>query len=204
MKKCLVPAALLAASLSASAAPEIDCAVFPPQATSLYILPYEVGTAWDIYATTEHYRGANQGVGSYAIDFVMPIGTKVLASRNGEVVSIQASFKDGNSEDLKENYVFIKHSDGTVARYFHLRYDGVLVQQGDQVVAGEVIGLSGNTGQSGGPHLHFDVQRCGPNLPPHYNRLPCGQTVPLTFKNTTEHSCGLTTGKKYTALQFNE
>ncbi|MFC3034866.1 M23 family metallopeptidase [Pseudoalteromonas fenneropenaei] len=200
MKSPLVAATFLTASLSACSAPEIDCAVFPAQSNSLYTLPYEVGTAWDVYAATEHYRSANQGVGTYAIDFVMPIGTKVLAARDGEVVSVQAGFKDGNNEDLKENYVFIKHSDGTIGRYFHLMYNGELVKQGDQVTAGEVIALSGNTGQSGGPHLHFDVQQCGPNLPPHYNRLPCGQTLPLTFKNTKEHSCGLKAGEKYTAL----
>lgn len=200
MKKNLVSMALLAISVTACAKPEVDCAVFPEQSASLYILPYEVGTAWDIYATTEHYRSANQGVGTYAIDFVMPIGTKVVAARAGEVVSTQASFQDGNNEDLKENYVFIKHSDGTIARYFHLTHNGVLVKQGDYVTAGQVIALSGNTGQSGGPHLHFDVQQCGPNLPPNYNQLPCGQTVPLTFKNTKAHRCGLKTGEKYTAL----
>ncbi len=200
MKKNFVSMLLLAISQNACAKPEVDCSVFPEQAASLYVLPYEVGQAWDIYATTEHYRKENQGVGTYAIDFVMPIGTKVVAARDGVVVSARASFKDGNNEDLKENYVFIKHSDGTIARYFHLTYNGVLVKQGEQVKAGQVIALSGNTGQSGGPHLHFDVQQCGPNLPPSYNKLPCGQTVPLTFKNTKAHSCGLKTGEKYTAL----
>ncbi|WMN60886.1 M23 family metallopeptidase [Pseudoalteromonas xiamenensis] len=200
MKTTIVIALLLVMSLSARSEPDIDCTVFPSQQTSLYVLPYEVGSAWIVYAATEHYRSANQGVGTYAIDFVMPIGTQVLAARDGEVVSTQATYKDGNNEDLKENYVFIKHNDGTIARYFHLTFNGVFVKEGERVNAGEVIALSGNTGQSGGPHLHFDVQQCGPNLPPHYNRLPCGQTVPLTFKNTTEHSCGLKAGQKYTAL----
>ncbi|WP_419147628.1 M23 family metallopeptidase [Pseudoalteromonas 'SMAR'] len=200
MKQVTVLSALLLLSLNACAKPKIDCAAYPSQQESPYVLPYEVGTAWDIYATTEHYRRANNGVGTYAIDFVMPIGTKVIAARDGEVVSVQASYKDGSNEDLKENYVFIKHSDGTIARYFHLTYDGVLVKPGEQVKAGEVIALSGNTGQSGGPHLHFDVQQCGPNLPPNYNQLPCGQTLPVTFSNTREHQCGLKTGERYTAL----
>lgn len=200
MKRSVMAAVLLSVSLSACAKPAFDCAVFPAQHDSAYVLPYEVGTAWDIYATTEHYRSANQGVGTYAIDFVMPVGTKILAARDGKVVSIQENFEDGNNEDLKENYVFIQHRDGSIARYFHLTFNGALVDEGEQVTAGDVIALSGNTGQSGGPHLHFDVQLCGPNLPPNYNSLPCGQTVPVTFRNTREHRCGLNTGEKYIAL----
>ncbi|WP_440055242.1 M23 family metallopeptidase [Pseudoalteromonas sp. T1lg65] len=199
MKKILAASCLLSVSLTACSKPEIDCSVFPSQQDSQYILPYETGTAWNVYAATEHYRSSNNGVGTYAIDFVMPIGTKVLASRAGEVVSVRETFKDGNNIDLEENYVFIQHEDGTVARYFHLTHNGALVEEGDKVNAGDVIGLSGNTGQSGGPHLHFDVQQCGPNLPPNYNRLPCGQTVPVTFRNTELHACGLQAGREYTA-----
>mgnify|MGYP000197477343 CR=1 FL=1 len=106
---------------------------------------------------------------------------------------------DGNNIDLQENYVFIQHQDGSVARYFHLTHNGALVEEGDKVNTGDVIALSGNTGQSGGPHLHFDVQQCGPNLPPHYNQLPCGQTVPISFKNTRFHHCGLKSGESYIA-----
>ena len=132
----------------------------------------------------------------------MPIGTQVLAARAGKVVSIREHFKDNNNIDLEENYIFIKHDDGTIARYFHLTHNGALIKEGDTVKAGQVIGLSGNTGQSGGPHLHFDVQKCGPNLPPHYNQLPCGQTVPITFKNTHKHQCGVKAGIKYSATKL--
>ncbi|MEO5721363.1 MAG: hypothetical protein ABIR71_07835, partial [Chthoniobacterales bacterium] len=58
----------------------------------------------------------------------------------------------------------------------------------------------GNSGQSGGPHLHFDVQKCGPNLPPNYNQAPCGQTLPVTFRDTGAHPCGLTPNESYRAL----
>jgi len=200
MHKLLALALLSSLSVTACTKPVVDCGVFPDQESSQYILPYEPGTSHKVYATTEHYRASNGGVGQYAVDFIMPIGTKIMASRGGVVVSKRESFVDGNNVDLEENYIFIQHDDGTVARYFHLTHNGALVEEGQKVTAGELIGLSGNTGQSGGPHLHFDVQSCGPNLPPNYNSLPCGQTVPVSFKNTTAHACGLSAGDEYSAL----
>lgn len=201
MKKFFVSTFLIPISLFACSKPVVDCSVFPIQETSPYVLPYEVATTRNVYASTEHYRASNKGVGTFAIDFVMPIGTKILASRNGKVVSVREVFEDGNNKDLEENYIFIQHDDGTVARYFHLTKNGSFVSKGDKVKAGDIIGLSGNTGQSGGPHLHFDVQKCGPNLPPNYNHLPCGQTIPITFKNTDSHACGLKSGAEYKALK---
>ncbi|BDX07405.1 M23 family metallopeptidase [Planctobacterium marinum] len=200
MKKQLL-SLLLAGGLSACgyATPEVNCEVFAEQGKSLYQLPYQKGETFEVYAATSHYRKANQGVGLYAIDFPMPIGTKIVASRAGEVVALREEFKDNNGVDLQENFVFILHDDGTVARYFHLTYNGVLVSLGEMVEAGQIIALSGNTGQSGGPHLHFDVQQCGPNLPPGYNKLPCGQTVPVVFNNTQAHECGVQEGHRYTA-----
>ncbi|WP_275423228.1 M23 family metallopeptidase [Pseudoalteromonas sp. MMG022] len=192
---------VLSATLTACSKPPVDCDAFTLQENSDYVLPYQTGESYEVLVSTGHYTKANQGVGLYAIDFVMPIGTKIVAARDGEVVSIRELYEDYNGEDLKENYIFIRHNDGTVARYFHLTHKGVLVNKGDEVKAGDVIGRSGNTGQSGGPHLHFDVQKCGPNLPPEYNKLPCGQTLPVTFRNTRPHECGLTTGEHYLALK---
>lgn len=200
MKKLLIINALVLTSTLACAEPEVDCTVYPEQQSSPYLLPYQVGETFAVSVSTGHYRASNQGVGLYAIDLVMPIGTKIVASRAGEVVAVRETFHDGNGKDLEENYVFIRHSDNTIARYFHLTHNGALVSEGDQVKAGDIIALSGDTGQTTGHHLHFDVQQCGPNLPPGYNKLPCGQTIPVTFKNTTSHSCGLEEGVSYKAL----
>lgn len=57
----------------------------------------------------------------------------------------------------RANFVCVQHSDGTYARYFHLSRNGVRVKKGDRVAAGDILGLSGNTGFSSAPHLHFDV-----------------------------------------------
>ena len=182
--------------------PPVDCAAYPAQATSLYILPWLTGKSYEIIRTTSHYARGNKGVGLNAIDIRMPIGTTVLAARAGIVVAVQEGFADGNGVDLQENYVFIKHTDGTMARYFHLTQQGALVDVGDAVKQGDIIARSGNSGDSGEPHLHFDVQVCGINLPPNYNQMPCGQTLPVSFRNTAAHSCGLVAGRSYTARRF--
>lgn len=179
--------------------PEVQQKDFPVDAASEYILPYEAGTTHVVWRTTSHFTSGNGGVGLYAVDFGMPVGTPIVASRAGRVVAVRDSFVDGNGRDLEENFVMIQHEDDTVARYIHLKHAGSLVRVGQVVRQGERIALSGNTGDTGGPHLHFDVQRCGPNLPPKYNLLPCGMTVPVTFRNAGPNPCGLLAGRRYKA-----
>ena len=176
-----------------------SCAAYPPQRSSPYVLPWRVGESHLVWRTRAHYTRGNGGVGLYAIDFEMPIGTPIVAARAGVVAAVRDSFPDNNCEDLKENFVFVKHADGTVARYFHLKRGGARVGRGDHVAQGQVIALSGNSGQTTGPHLHFDVQRCGPNLPPNYNQLPCGRTLAVTFRNTVPHPCGVVPDVTYLA-----
>lgn len=182
--------------------PPVDCGAYPAQATSLYILPWRIGESYEIIRTTSHYTRGNKGVGLNGIDIRMPIGTTIIAARAGIVVAVQEDYADGNGVDLQENYVFIKHNDGTMGRYFHLTRQGSLVEVGDAIQQGDEIARSGNSGASGEPHLHFDVQVCGINLPPNYNQLPCGQTLPVTFRNTSPHACGLVPGRSYTARAF--
>jgi murein DD-endopeptidase MepM/ murein hydrolase activator NlpD len=175
--------------------PAVRRSVFPVAATSPYILPIEAGRRAEVWRTTSHYTPGNGGVGLYAIDIGLPMGTPIIAARAGVVVAVRDSFADGNDTDLQENYVMVRHADGTIGRYIHLMRRGARVALGDSVPQGRRIALSGNSGQTGGPHLHFDVQRCGPNLPPHYNRLPCGQTVPVAFRNVGANACGLVPGR---------
>jgi murein DD-endopeptidase MepM/ murein hydrolase activator NlpD len=99
---------------------------------------------------------------AYAIDFRAPQGTPVIAARAGTVMQVESDF-DKAGLDLEKyggraNYVRILHDDGTMAIYAHLREEGVLVRVGQRVRAGQRIGLSGNTGFTSGPHLHFAVQ----------------------------------------------
>jgi len=99
----------------------------------------------------------------YAVDIMMPEGTPVLAARDGVVMSVENDYY-GNGLDMAEfgeraNNVRIEHSDGTMAVYAHLELESSRVQVGSKVHAGQVLALSGDTGYSNGPHLHFCVQR---------------------------------------------
>ncbi|WP_457095590.1 peptidoglycan DD-metalloendopeptidase family protein [Lysobacter sp. P5_B9] len=98
----------------------------------------------------------------YAVDFAADIGTPVLAARDGVVMQVENDFaKAGLSREKyggRANFIRILHDDGTMALYAHLREEGALVRVGQRVRAGQQIGLSGNTGFTTGPHLHFVVQ----------------------------------------------
>lgn len=98
----------------------------------------------------------------YAVDFAADIGTPVLAAREGTVMQVESDFEKAslNRERFggRANFIRILHDDGTMALYAHLKSEGVLVRVGQRVRAGQKIGLSGNTGFTTGPHLHFVVQ----------------------------------------------
>ncbi|MBV7404581.1 murein DD-endopeptidase MepM [Enterobacter sp. ENT03] len=82
------------------------------------------------------------------VDFAMPQGTPVLSVGDGEVVVAKRSGAAGY-------YVAIRHGRTYTTRYMHLRK--LLVKEGQKVKRGDRIALSGNTGRSTGPHLHYEV-----------------------------------------------
>lgn len=114
-----------------------DCSIFPAQQTSQYILPYEVGREFRVVKTTSH-----GGTQYYSVDFAMPTGTPVVASRGGQVVNVEMRFFDGDTTPDHFNLIWIEHTDGTVARYFHLSHQSALVNNGDFVTQGQEIALS--------------------------------------------------------------
>lgn len=91
------------------------------------------------------------------IDIAVPEGTPVYATANGEIEYI----RDQGSE-RGGKYVVVKHSDGFRTGYFHLSNNQVK-KVGDKVKAGDIIGISGNTGNSTGPHLDYRVFYTQPN-----------------------------------------
>lgn len=86
--------------------------------------------------------------------------TNVIAVKNGIIFRVVTGCVEG---DLKcgggfGNHVMIEHQDGNYTVYAHLYEDSITVKEGDSVIAGEVIAKVGSTGNSTGPHLHFEVR----------------------------------------------
>ena len=83
----------------------------------------------------------------------------IIAHTEGEVVGVVSNYKTNNpgSRDYG-NYVKIKHPNGYYTLYAHMKYGSVTVKKGDKVEKGQVIGYMGNTGNSYGAHLHFEVR----------------------------------------------
>jgi murein DD-endopeptidase MepM/ murein hydrolase activator NlpD len=123
----------------------------------IYALPYEVGTS---HRLIQGYFGPFSHRERAALDFKMKRGTKVCAAREGVVVRVK---EDGDRGGWNRKYrpygnnIVIQHPDGSRAGYWHLQKDGALVNVGDTVKRGQVIGLSGKTGYTISPHLHFLV-----------------------------------------------
>ncbi|MGH7534519.1 MAG: M23 family metallopeptidase [Gemmatimonadales bacterium] len=91
------------------------------------------------------------------IDIAVPIGTLVRASGGGTVGQTGADPEYGL-------FVLLDHSDEYQTMYGHL--SRVVVQPGAAVIRGQVIGLSGNSGRSSAPHLHFEIRQRGMSLDP--------------------------------------
>lgn len=130
------------------------------ESESVYDLPYSEG----VYAVSQAGFGERThtpGSGSeHAIDWAMPVGTVVCAARAGTVVALRSDSTVGAKSPnfvASSNFVVIRHEDGTFAEYGHLRRNGVLVWLGQAVKSGGVVGFSGSSGYSSGPHLHFCV-----------------------------------------------
>jgi murein DD-endopeptidase MepM/ murein hydrolase activator NlpD len=129
--------------------------------TELYAFPYASENAYRIlqgYGSRFSHRDREE----FAIDFDMPIGTAVHAARTGVVARIEESHSKGCWDDdcgQYANFIVVLHSDGTTGEYYHLNKDGALVDVGDRIERGQKIALSGNTGHTTMPHLHFAVYR---------------------------------------------
>jgi murein DD-endopeptidase MepM/ murein hydrolase activator NlpD len=127
----------------------------------VYALPYAPGSTFKV---TQGYDGgfSHKGSNKYAVDWKMPVGTPVYATRGGIVVKVKDDSDRGGSDikyDSFNNYILIRHEDGTLGHYCHLQKSGVKVRVGQEVRTGDCIAKSGNTGFSSGPHLHFSVYK---------------------------------------------
>ena len=113
------------------------------------------------YPVADHYvtqKYGNTAFASWAyktkfhngIDFKASLGTPILAAEDGEVMAV-----GDNGRVQYGKFILIKHNNNLATLYAHLSRQ--IVQKGSVIKRGQVIGYSGNTGYSTGPHLHFGV-----------------------------------------------
>lgn len=118
-----------------------------------YIKPLQGGTLTSGFGYRSLFGGSNH----YGVDWATPTGTTVYASCGGTVTRAGWSSSYGYC-------VYISHPDGRETRYAH--NSKLLVSVGDVVAQGQSIALSGNTGQSTGPHVHFEIRINGTPVNP--------------------------------------
>lgn len=109
------------------------------------------------FVTRGQVRPGSESESHPGLDIAVPAGTPVRAAGGG-VVALT-----GVRDDYGV-FVLLNHPDGYETMYGHA--SRVLVREGERVAAGQVIALSGNTGRSTAPHLHFEVRRGGRSLDP--------------------------------------
>ena len=148
------------AKRDSGSAPQAEDQPFTDQASVLPvrgIVTSNVGWRHDpIDGTIRHHNG---------VDIAVPAGTKVKAIAAGKVI-------ESGPHGGYGNLVKVEHSDGSVSMYGH--NSRLEVNVGDQVQAGQTIALSGSTGRSTGPHLHFELWKNGSNQTEAYLKTGAG------------------------------
>lgn len=159
---------------------------YPPASASPYRLPWAAGQT---YRCVQSNRGivSHRDWERFAYDFGMPVGTEICAARAGTVTQVVIDH-DGHGYHWPNNLVAVKHDDGTIAYYLHLKKGGSKVNVGDHVEQGQVIALSGHVGNSMMPHLHFHVRDAEKKV-----------TIPITFADVATDSGIPRMFKRYTS-----
>lgn len=136
----------------------LDPNTIPPQGTAVFNWPVETVRITQLFGGTEFAKQNASVYGGRAyhpgVDFGVPLGTKIFAPLAGVVRTT------GNTDLVPGCYswgkwTLIDHANGLSTLYAHQSVQSVVA--GQTVTTGEVIGYSGNTGYSTGPHLHFTV-----------------------------------------------
>jgi murein DD-endopeptidase MepM/ murein hydrolase activator NlpD len=135
----------------------VDTSKIPTTGDKVLLWPVDNVFVTQYFGNTAFATANSQiynGKGHTGIDLRASIGTPIKAALSGTVVGV------GNTDVLASclsygKWIMVKHPNGLSTLYAHLSVHSV--KQGDQVVTGQIIGYSGNTGYSTGPHLHFSV-----------------------------------------------
>ncbi|WP_037348961.1 M23 family metallopeptidase [Sediminibacter sp. Hel_I_10] len=130
-----------------------------------YQPPFSRGKSYKILQGNSTNFTHNTDFSKYALDFKIPIGDTICAAREGFVVGVVShNYKQGTNASYRDfaNYITMYHNDGTFSQYVHLDTNGALIEVNDFVEVGEPIAISGHTGWSTEPHLHFAVFKSEP------------------------------------------
>ena len=125
-----------------------------------FVRPVESTRRTSPFGARRVFVGADGGQSTSihaGIDYGVPTGTPVFASGGGRVVLARDRIVSGKS-------VIIEHLPGVFSIFYHL--DSILVGEGEMIATGELLGTSGNTGFSTGPHLHWELRIFGENADP--------------------------------------
>ncbi|MBN8609197.1 MAG: peptidoglycan DD-metalloendopeptidase family protein [Deltaproteobacteria bacterium] len=119
------------------------------------------------YACTAMSRSGHRGT-----DYGVPIGTTISAAAAGTVGYVSEGCSNRGSLSSRcgggfGNYVTINHADGRTTYYAHMTPGSIRVRVGQRVECGTVLGQSGNSGRSTGPHLHFEIRAGGGRIDPY-------------------------------------
>lgn len=142
---------------------KIDPTLLPVPRPGVLGLPILIPPARGTFSSQQkHGFTRNRGRRYHnGLDFSAPLGTPILAAESGKIIAV------GDQDNYRTNgkklcyraaygkFVMVKHENNLTTTYAHL--SRWIVNVGDQVEKGQIIGYSGNTGRSTGPHLHFIV-----------------------------------------------
>ncbi len=118
--------------------------------------PPVIARTSDVFGTQRTFNGEVQST-HQGLDFAVPTGTPVVAVNSGTVLVARPLFFEGNC-------VMLDHGQGLLSIYMHL--SEFKVKEGEHVVRGQIIGVSGGTGRASGPHLHLAIRWEGLYLDP--------------------------------------
>lgn len=139
-----------------------------------YKLPFPAGSSYRITQSPSGNFSHSKIYSRYAIDFAMPTGSTVLVSRAGTV------YKAGWDPYGGGNSVMVRDATGNCMQYNHL--SAINLRAGQRVSQGDLVGRSGSTGNSTGPHLHFGLVQCSSFV---------STNVPRTVERGTSYPVGV-------------
>ena len=156
-----------------------DESVLPSKRPGLLGWPVKTRDLGGVGILTQHFGERSylyKGKPHNGLDIGIPVGTPVYAAEDGKVMAVDDNDRSRFKKYQYGEYVLIGHPNNLATLYAHL--ESAIVRKGDQVKRGDLIGYSGNSGYSTGPHVHFGVYWASSilmkSIPPAAGLVPVG------------------------------